>query len=175
MAMVYLIFIMTMYLIRIFAGYDSRYQKGKYFVIKNAVLSKILMDTMSFDNSLRLKKDRNKISLCGVCFYAAAATVLLINVIFLLTPKIPAAPWVYETSRFLVATDSLNHEISAIAILLLLISTTVWMTFWALRWSSKESKVKWVEILAWVVGVIMILCAVTVSIALLVELISTLK
>ncbi len=174
MAMVYLIFIMTMFLIRIFAGYDSRYQKGKYFVIKNAVLSKILMDTMSFDKSRRLKKDRNKISLCGVCFYAAAATVLLINVIFLLTPKIPAAPWVYETSRFFVATDTLNHKISAIAILLLLSSTIVWMTFWVLR-SSKESKVKWVEILAWVVGVIMILCAGTVSIALLVELISTLK
>ena len=165
---------MTMFLIRIFAGYDSRYQKGKYFVIKNAVLSKILMDTMSFDKSFRLKKDRNKISLCGVCFYAAAATVLLINVIFLLTPKIPAAPWVYETSRFFVAMDTLNHKISAIAILLLLFSTIVWMTFWALR-SSKESKVKWVEILAWVVGVIMILCAGTVSIALLVELISTLK
>ena len=62
MIMIYLLFAMSIFIIRILAGYDSRYQNGKYLSVKNTVLSKILLDSMSiYSRTKRLKKDKNKI------------------------------------------------------------------------------------------------------------------
>ena len=63
MVMVYLIFALSIFFVRLFAGYDSRYQKGKYISIKNTVLSAVLLDGMSiYGRTRRLKKDKNKMS-----------------------------------------------------------------------------------------------------------------
>lgn len=62
MSSVYLILIFCLFYTRMFAGYDSRYQNGKYFKIKNKIMQKILLDKYSYLVSKnRLKKDMNKI------------------------------------------------------------------------------------------------------------------
>ena len=57
MVMMYILFLFTLIFIRCFAGYDSRRQKGKYIVIKNEILSRLLLDKMMMlEKSYRLKK-----------------------------------------------------------------------------------------------------------------------
>ena len=90
MVMVYLIFALSIFFVRLFAGYDSRYQKGKYISIKNTVLSAVLLDGMSiYGRTRRLKKDKNKMSFCGFPFYLGIGIVLLTNIVFLIIPDIP--------------------------------------------------------------------------------------
>lgn len=173
MIMIYLLFAMSIFMIRILAGYDSRYQNGKYLSVKNTVLSKILLDSMSiYSRTKRLKKDKNKMSICGIPFYVAAAFVLLINLVFLFITDIPIEPWGIETSKFIVYANTLNDKISAISILLLLMSIVGYIAFTIIH-STKETKPKWIKVFAWMVAVIMILTAVLSSIYFLIELIAS--
>jgi hypothetical protein len=160
-------------MIRILAGYDSRYQNGKYLSVKNTVLSKILLDSMSiYSRTKRLKKDKNKMSICGIPFYVAAVFVLLINIVFLFITDIPIEPWGIETSKFIVYANTLNDKISSISILLLLMSIVGYIAFTIIH-STKETKPKWIKVFVWMVTVIMILTAVLSSIYFLIELIAS--
>ena len=173
MIMIYLLFAMSIFMIRILAGYDSRYQNGKYLSVKNTVLSKILLDSMSiYSKTKRLKKDKNKMSICGIPFYVAAAFVLLINLVFLFITDIPIEPWGIETSKFIVYANTLNDKISAISILLLLMSIIAYIAVTIIH-STKETKPKWIKVFAWIVALIMILTAVLSSIYFLIELIAS--
>ena len=173
MIMKYLLFAMSIFMIRILAGYDSRYQNGKYLSVKNTVLSKILLDSMSiYGKTKRLKKDKNKMSICGIPFYVAAACVLLINLAFLFITDIPVEPWGIETSKFIVYANTLNDKISSISILLLLMSIVGYIAFTIIH-STKETKPKWIKVVSWMVAVIMILTAVLSSIYFLIELIAS--
>ena len=136
---------MSIFMIRILAGYDSRYQNGKYLSVKNTVLSKILLDSMSiYGRTKRLKKDKNKMSICGIPFYVAAVFVLLINLVFLFITDIPIEPWGIETSKFIVYANTLNDKISSISILLLLMSIVGYIAFTIIH-STKETKQKWIK------------------------------
>ena len=169
MIMVYLVFAMSIFMIRIFAGYDSRYQNGKYLSVKNKALSKILLDSMSMYSKIkRPEKDRNKMSICGIPFYVAAGVVLLVNLIFLFVDDIPIEPWGIETEKFIVYANTLNDKISAIGILLLFASVIGYAAIAIIR-STKEVTPKWLKIFIWVVAVIMILVAALVSLYLLTE------
>lgn len=173
MIMVYLVFAMSIFMIRIFAGYDSRYQNGKYLSVKNKALSKILLDSMSmYSKTTRPKKDRNKMSICVIPFYAAAGVVLLVNLIFLLVDDIPIEPWVIETEKFIVYANTLNDKISAIGILLLFASVIGYAAVAGIRFT-KEVTPKWIKIFIWVVAVIMILAAALVSLYLLIEMVAS--
>ena len=173
MIMVYLLFAMTIFMIRIFAGYDSRYQNGKYVSVKNTVLSKILLDSMSiYSRTKRPKKDKNKMSICGVAFYAAAFVVLLINLVFLFIADIPIGQWGIETNKFIVYANTFNDKISAISILLLFCSLIVYIAFTVI-YSTKETKPKWIKIFIWIVAVIMILTAILSSVHFLIEMVAS--
>ena len=173
MIMVYLLFVMSIFMIRILASYDSRYQNGKYLSVRNTVLSKILLDSMSiYSRTTRLKKDKNKMSICGISFYVAAAVVLLINLVFLFVADIPIEPWVIETDKFIVYANTFNDKISAISILLLFSSVIGYIAFTVIH-STKETKPKWIKIFVWVVTVIMILTAVLSSVYFLIELVAS--
>ena len=173
MIMIYLLFAMSIFMIRILAGYDSRYQNGKYLSVKNTVLSKILLDSMSiYSRTKRLKKDKNKMSICGIPFYVAAVFVLLINLVFLFITDIPIEPWGIETSKFIVYANTLNDKISSISILQLLMSIVGYIAFTIIH-STKETKPKWIKVFVWMVAVIMILTAVLSSIYFLIELIAS--
>ena len=173
MIMVYLLFAMSIFMIRILAGYDSRYQNGKYVSVKNTALSKILLDSMSiYSRTNRLKKDKNKISICGIPFYVAATVVLLINLVFLFVADIPIEPWGIETDKFIVYANTFNDKISAISIFLLFFSVIGYIAIAIIR-STKEIKPKWIKIFVWVVTVIMILTAVLSSVYFLIELVAS--
>ena len=172
MIMVYLLFAMSIFMIRILAGYDSRYQSGKFLYVKNKALSKILLDSMSiYSRTKRLKKDKNKMSICGIPFYVAAAAVLLINLVFLFVADIPIEPWGIETSKFIVYATTLNDKIFAISILLLLMSIIGYIAVTIIH-STKETKPKWIKFFVWVVAVIMVLTAVLSSAYFLIELVA---
>ena len=160
-------------MIRILASYDSRYQSGKYLSVRNTVLSKLLLDSMSiYSRTTLLKKDKNKMSICGIPFYVAAAVVLLINLVFLFVADIPIEPWGIETSKFIVYVTTLNDKIPAISILLLLMSIIGYIAVTIIH-STKETKPKWIKIFVWVVAVIMILTAVLSSGYFLIELVAS--
>ena len=172
MAMIYLLFALSVFWIRVFAGYDSRYQKGKYVLLKNPVLSAILLDSMSFHTrTRRLKKDKNKMWVVGIWYYAAAATVLLINLGLLVVPDIPITPWVIESTKFLVYADTLNEKITAITVLLLFLSLMGCFAFSIIR-TTKEIEPKWLKIFVWVVMIFMMLVTASASIYLLFAFIS---
>jgi len=145
----------------------------EYLSVKNTVLSKILLDSMSiYSRTKRLKKDKNKMSICGIPFYVAAVFVLLINLVFLFITDIPIEPWGIETSKFIVYANTLNDKISSISILLLLMSIVGYIAFTIIH-STKETKPKWIKVFAWMVAAIMFLTAVLSSIYFLIELIAS--
>ena len=171
MLMVYLLFIFCVLFIRIFAGYDSRFQSEKSIVIKNPTLRLLLLDSTSFfSGTKRLKKDINKMSIYGLTYYIAAACVLTVNLVLMFVPPIPTEPWVIETSKFIMYTDTLNKKISAIAIFLLLCAVFGWMAVLITRFS-KESEKGWIKILTYSVALITILTVIFFSAYMLKELV----
>ena len=172
MAMIYLLFVLSVFSIRLFAGYDSRFQRGKYVLLKNPVLSAILLDSMSFyTRTSRLKKDKNKMWVVGIWYYAAAATVLLINLGLLVVPDIPITPWVIESTKFLVYANTLNEKISAIAVLLLFLSLMGCFAVSMIQ-TIQVTEPKWLKVFLWVVVILAMAVTAAVSIYLLFELIS---
>ena len=173
MIMVYLLFAMSIFMIRILSGYDSRYQNGKYVSVKNTALSKILLDSMSiYSRTKRLKKDKNKMSICGIPFYVAATAVLLINFAFLFVSDVPIEPWGIETNKIFVYANTFNDKISAISILLLFSSVIEYIAFTIIH-STKETKPKWIKIFVWIIAIIMILTAVLSSVYFLIDLVAS--
>ena len=172
MVMVYLIFAFSIFFVRLFAGYDSRYQKGKYISIKNTVLSAVLLDGMSiYGRTRRLKKDKNKMSFCGFPFYLGIGIVLLTNIVFLIIPDIPIEPWGIETNKFVVYANTLNDKISAIAILILFALVIDYIAVSIIH-LTKETKPKWIKVFIWIVSALMIVTATASAIYFIVELIS---
>ena len=175
MIMVYLLFVMSIFFIRFFAGYDSRYQSGKYISIKSSVLRVLLMDNTSFFvRTKRLKKDRNKLSFCSIPFYAFALLVFLINLAFLFISDIPIEPWVIETDKFIVYANTLNDKISAISMMLLFSAVMCYIPLASIR-SVKKAEKKWIKWLILIVFAILIFTAVILSIYYLIELVSSLS
>ena len=172
MVMVYLIFALSIFFVRLLAGYDSRFQKGKYISIKNTVLSIVLLDSMSiYGRTGRLKKDKNKMSFCGIPFYVGVGIVLIINTVFLIIPDMPIEPWGIETNKFIVYANTLNDKISAIAILILFTLVIDYIAVSIIH-LTKEKKPKWIKIFIWIVATLMIVTATASAIYFIVELIS---
>lgn len=164
MAMIYLLFVMSIFFIRILAGYDSRYQTGKYIFIKNTVLGVVMLDGMSiYGRTKRLKKDKNKMSICGIPFYLGVGLVLITNIIFSLITDLPTEPWKIETNKLLVYANTLNDKISAIAILMLFASVIGYTAISIIR-STKETKPKWIKVFVRVVASLMFVVAVATGI-----------
>lgn len=162
MIMIYLLFAMSIFFIRILAGYDSRFQTKKYISVKSPVLSVILLDSMSiYGKTKRLKKDKNKMAICGIPFYLGIGIVLIINIIFLIIPNIPTEPWGIETNKFIVFADTLNDKISAIAILMLFLSVIGYTAISIIHFT-KEVKPKWVKF--FILGIASLMLVISASI-----------
>ena len=172
MVMIYLVFVLTIFFIRILAGYDSRYQKGKYISIRNTVLSVVLLDNMSiWGRTKRLKKDKNKMAICGIPFYLGVGIALITNIVFLIIPELPTEPWLIETDKFLVNDNTLNDKISAIAILMLFASVMGYIAISTIHFT-KETKPKWIKVFIWVEASLMMVTVAAIEIYFGVELIS---
>ena len=177
MFMVYLLFVLSLFAIRVMAGYDSRCQKGKYIMVKNTFWSKVLMGDIPsiYRGTKRLQEDRNKMSVFGVVFYAAAGIVLLVNLFFLLVNDIPIEPWEIEAEGFFVYADTLNEKVSALVILILFTSLAVYFDcgwFCYTADTTKAKMPKWVKIFVSVVLTIILLSVLALSIYFMFELVS---
>ena len=174
MLMAYLLFILLIFFIRILAGYDSRYQKGKYISIKNTVLSVILLDNISiYGRTKRLKQDKNKMAICGIPFYLGMGIVLITNIIFLIIPDIPIEPFGIKTDKFIVYADTLNDKVSAIAIFILFASVVAYIAISIIH-LTKETKPKWIKVFIWIAASLMVVVATATAIYFVIELISCL-
>ena len=143
--MSYLLIIFCILFIRCFAGYDSRFEKGKYICIKQPVLRVILIDSESFfERTQRRKNDRDKMSVVGLWFYIVAALVIFINIVFLLVDQMPIEPWAIPSTKF-NAIDTLNEKISVISVWLLLCAVMGYMITQCAR-SVKTIEQKWLRI-----------------------------
>lgn len=172
MVMMYLLFALSIFFVRLLSGYDSRYQNGKYISIKNTVLSVVLLDSMSFyGRTKRLKKDKNKMAICGIPFYLGIGIVLITNIVFLIIPDIPIEPWGIESNRFIVYANTLNDKISAIAILILFASLIGYIAI-SIMHLTKETKPKWIKVFIWIVAALMIVTATATAIYSVIELLS---
>ena len=171
MVSAYIIFILSLIMIRLFAGYDSRFQKGHYVTVKNPVIRAILTDRTSFfERTNRRKEDIPKMSVCSVIFYVAAFVVLIINLVFLIIPQIPVRLWVMETDKFFISADSLNEKVSAFSIFLLFLSVMMYLAI-AIFSTVKSITPKWLRVFLYIITAIMLLCASMVFLYFLIELV----
>lgn len=152
MGMLYLLYILMLIVCRFFAGYDSRYQTGKYIVIRIPKVRALLVDSVSYyDRSKRLKKDIHKMSVMGVVLYAVAAVSLVGSVVAqVAVPAIPVDPLVIETDTFIMCADTLNTMLSAAFIWAFLLICMIFFVVGIMRSIKKEKR--WVRILVYIVA-----------------------
>ncbi len=105
-----LIMIASVLFARECAGYDSRYNAGRFFCVKNETLSYFLLPRSlgSRNRVKRLAVDYNKMTYAGAFFYVLnAILIVLIPIILHVIPSLPTA--VLETEWFIL--DTLNAKI----------------------------------------------------------------
>ena len=171
MVMMYVLFLLSVIFIRVFAGYDSRKEKGKYIVIKSRILSTLLLDEMvMLEKTDRLKKDRNKMSVVGLIYYLAALIVLLLSIIFAFIPAIPCEPWAFESAKFVLFADSVNDKIVTVAITLLLAAVFSYLAVSIVKFT-KDTKPTWLRIFIWITVCLMILISCFLCVYMIVDLI----
>lgn len=91
------------------SSYDSRYDSGKYFVINNKFLARLLIsDTTFVDRRKILKNDRNKITIVGFCSYIFAVILTIVTVVFALLPDIPCKPFSFTDDGIVFFTANLK-------------------------------------------------------------------
>ena len=171
MVMMYVLFLLSVIFIRIFAGYDSRKEKGKYIVIKSRILSTLLLDEMvMLEKTDRLKKDRNKMSILGLIYYLAALIVLLLSIIFAFIPAIPCEPWAFESEKFVLFADSVNDKIVTVSITLLFAAVFSYLAVSIVKFT-KDTKPTWLRIFIWITVCLMILISCFLCVYMIVDLI----
>lgn len=155
MIMMYLLFLLSLVVCRFIAGYDSRFQSGKYIVITNPKLRMILVDEESFfERKKRLKKDINKMTLSGLVFYIYSLLTLILSVLVnFIVPEIPIDPWKIETDGFFMYVDTMNEKLAALCIWLFFLSIISYITVIMIRYT-KIVKQKWIRILTYIVSII---------------------
>lgn len=175
MTKICLLFILCILCIRSLAGYDSRFQNGRYIVIKNKILSRILLDSEIFyGRTKRLKNDRNKMSVRGLVYYGAACFVLVLNIILYIMPDVPCTPWTIYASRFFLYTDTINEKISAILIFDLFLLVLFEFFFVIIR-RFDDIEERWLKIFSAVVSMIGILLIIVCMIFLVDELLTLMR
>lgn len=156
--MMYLLFLLSLVVCRFFAGYDSRFQKGKYVVISNPKLRMLLIDETSFfERKKRPKKDINKMTILGIVLYIYSLLTLVVSVfLYFVVPKTAIEPWEIETDDFYMYVDTLNEKLAAICIwfffLFLILCVAIHMIYY-----TKTIAQKWIKILTYIVSCIMII------------------
>jgi len=161
MIMMYLLFALVFVFCRFFAGYDSRFQKGKCVVIDNPKLRMLLIDEMSFfEKNNRLKKDINKMTVSGIALYIYSLATLVVSVLLhLVVPKTPVEAWEIETNGFFMCVDTLNEKLAAICIWSLFLSIIVCVAFRLFQYIIKTTEQKWIKILTYITCTMMLAAA----------------
>lgn len=157
MVMMYLLFLISLVFCRFFAGYDSRYQNGKYVVVSNPKLRMLLMDEMSFfDRKKRPEKDRNRMTVSGLVLYIYSLVTLILSVLLnFVVPKTPVEPWKIEADNFIMYADTLNEKLSAICLWIFFLAIISCTAILMVRYTKTE-KQRWIKILTYTTAAIML-------------------
>ena len=157
MVMMYLLFLLSLVVCRFFAGYDSRFQHGKYIVIRHRRLRKLLVDEMSFfENKKRPKADINKMTLTGFVFYLYSLVTLVLSVLLhFAVPKIPVEPWEIESDVFFMYADTLNEKLAASCIWFFFLSVILNLAVLMVRYT-KAVKQKWIRMVTHIASFVLV-------------------
>lgn len=161
MFMLWILFLFSLVFVRFYAGYDSRFQKGKFIRIKNRRLRQFLIDETSFfDKSNRPKQDLGKISYSGVALYVFSFVVFCLSIIsYFVFPQTPVDPWRIETDDFVMHVDTLNEKVSSGFIWVYLLSIIFCLATNMIQYC-KVYKSRWIKILVYACSVAMILAVI---------------
>lgn len=170
MTSLWIVFVLMVIMVRFVAPYDSRYMNGKYVVIKNPKLRSLLIDKSSFfEKTDRRKKDINKITILGIVLYIDAVISVVLSVLsYLFVSKSQVEPWVIEHDFLDVRLDTLNECYAAgfiVSFFLLFVGVIgVRMLQYAKTYDSK-----WIRLMLYVFGLILIAAVVVVMILIIYE------
>ena len=142
--------------------YDSRIHKGKYVVIRNKTIARLLISkcTPPVRGKQTLKKDRNKMSLFGLVIYLGTLFVILITVILLIIPKVPCEPFLVDSTRLFLYADTINAKIPiCLSLSLFALASVFWFVYWIRLISDTECK--WIKIaISIFFGLMIVVCAI---------------
>jgi len=153
----------TVIFARVSTTYDSRYSNGKYIVVKNNALAKLLIEKESFlgKGKRTLQKDRNKMSVIGLVFYLCNLFVVIMTAVLLLLPQIPCAPLVIDAKLYFFA-DTVNTKVPVVVTVILLCVEFLHFAILMFR-DTKEIEGKWVRTLIRMVSVLLFMvCSVVI-------------
>lgn len=143
MFMILVFIIATLSLAREIAGYDSRYNDRRYFVLQNKKIVKILLPKSLgwLRNVKRSKSDFNKMTYIGAIFYFCNLLLILSIPIFLfLTPEISVQPFEIDSRYIYIFVDTFNEKIPVILALILLSIEIIFIFLHIFIQSKKQNK-----------------------------------
>ena len=156
-----IVLIGAIFLAREMAGYDSRYNTRKYFVLNNKQLAKILLPkriSVGRSSVKRSKADFNKMTYLGAVFYGLnLLIIMLIPIFLLLVPEIKLQPLEIENNYVFVNT--LNQKILFLCSCLLIAVEVAFMFLYQFV-KAKMKNQKWMMVLSFIMVVLMALCVV---------------
>lgn len=156
MFMIIFVIIFSLIFAREIAGYDSRDNNGKYIVIKNNSIARLLLPR-KIGRIKRTKADLNKMTYMGAVFYAANLLVILsIPIMLFLVPEIPAKAFEIDARYIYIFVDTLNEKLPVLIAFILL---AVEMGFEVINIivQSKRQKKNWITVLAFLFIIIIAL------------------
>lgn len=141
---------------RMSSSYDSRISKGKYVIINNKTLAKLLIANEHFlyKGKRTLKKDRNKLSVVGLIFYLCVVFIVVLTFILLLLPQIPCVPFELDSTKMYFYADTLNEKIPIIFSIILMCAEFIYFAVLLFKFR-KEIEQKWIKILSCACSLIM--------------------
>lgn len=129
---------------RINSTYDEKLIFKKHLIIKNPILSKLLIDQSKVNSTAKnIKANRNKLTLVGLIFYILIIILLmLICYMLLVIPPIQSSPFEINTRLIYIYTKTLNQKISVIITIVLFLFEISFFIFNTHKTFTKKSKSK---------------------------------
>ncbi len=147
MGLVLIFLFMALFWARAFSAYDSRENNGRYIVIKNEKVARLIIRkeeiTTKRDTPI---KDRNKMSVFGLAFYLSIMVIALISLVLACSVDIPCDILQVNSENLKFSVDTLNEKIPIVLSLILLCLELLYFLLRHLK-TIKEIEEKWGRIL----------------------------
>ncbi len=170
MKMFPIMMIFTLIIARTLTSYDSRTNKGKFIVINNSTLAKILIEKEDFYERRKVqKKDRNKMSFMGFILYIANIVLILLTIILACAPKIPCEPYELDSAKMYLHADTWNMKIIIISSMILLCAEFICIAVSMFK-ENKRIEGKFAKVLVQATAIFLILISVAIIIVMLFDL-----